>query len=93
MHTHLPQGRRQGNAKGKDTHTGVFCAPASIITMVTTGGDLQPVCLADWLLTGLGQPQINPCFEKKREKSSVLLRKEIMSNLLRKETMNDLLRM
>jgi hypothetical protein len=29
-------------------------------TMVTTGGDLQPGCLADRLLTGLGQPQINP---------------------------------
>ena len=27
--------------------------------MVTMGGDLQPGCLADWLLTGLGQPQIN----------------------------------
>jgi len=24
------------------------------------GGDLQPGCLADRLLTGLGQPQINP---------------------------------
>ena len=24
-------------------------------TMVATGGDLQPVCLADRLLTGLGQ--------------------------------------
>jgi len=22
--------------------------------------DLQPGCLADWLMTGLGQPQINP---------------------------------
>jgi hypothetical protein len=28
--------------------------------MVTMGGDLQPGCLADRLLTGLGQPQINP---------------------------------
>jgi hypothetical protein len=27
--------------------------------MVTMGGDLQPGCLADRLLTGLGQPQIN----------------------------------
>jgi len=26
--------------------------------MVTMGGDLQPGCLADRLLTGLGQPQI-----------------------------------
>jgi hypothetical protein len=30
------------------------------VTMVTMGGDLQPGCLADRLLTGLGQPQINP---------------------------------
>jgi hypothetical protein len=29
-------------------------------TMVTMGGDLQPGSLADRLLTGLGQPQINP---------------------------------
>jgi hypothetical protein len=28
--------------------------------MVTMGVDLQPGCLADRLLTGLGQPQINP---------------------------------
>jgi len=26
--------------------------------MVTMGGDLQPGCLADRLLTGLGQPQM-----------------------------------
>jgi len=32
----------------------------SMVTMVTIGGDLQPGCLADRLLTGLGQPQINP---------------------------------
>jgi hypothetical protein len=31
-----------------------------IVTMVTMGGDLQPGSLADRLLTGLGQPQINP---------------------------------
>jgi hypothetical protein len=31
-----------------------------MITMGTMGGDLQPDCLADRLLTGLGQPQINP---------------------------------
>jgi len=30
------------------------------VTMVTMGGDLQPGCLADRLLTGLGQPQITP---------------------------------
>jgi len=28
--------------------------------MITMGGDLQPGCLADRLLTGLGQPKINP---------------------------------
>ena len=32
----------------------------TMVTMVTMGGDLQPCCLADRLLTGLGQPQINP---------------------------------
>ena len=33
---------------------------ATMVTMVTMGGDLQPGSLADRLLTGLGQPQINP---------------------------------
>jgi hypothetical protein len=28
--------------------------------MITMGGDLQPDCLTDRLLTGLGQPQLNP---------------------------------
>ena len=32
----------------------------TMVTMATMGGDLQPGCLADRLLTGLGQPQINP---------------------------------
>ena len=32
----------------------------TMVTLVTMGGDLQPGCLADRLLTGLGQPQINP---------------------------------
>ena len=32
----------------------------TMVTMVTMGGDLQPGSLADRLLTGLGQPQINP---------------------------------
>ena len=32
----------------------------SFSLMVTMGGDLQLGCLADRLLTGLGQPQINP---------------------------------
>ena len=31
-----------------------------LFSMVTMGGDLQPGSLADRLLTGLGQPQINP---------------------------------
>jgi len=34
--------------------------PDVMVTMVTMGGDLQPGCLADQLLNGLGQPQINP---------------------------------
>jgi hypothetical protein len=29
------------------------------VTVVTIRGNLQPDCLADQLLTGLGQPQIN----------------------------------
>jgi hypothetical protein len=32
----------------------------TLVAMVTMGDDLQPGCLADQLLTGLGQPQINP---------------------------------
>ena len=43
-------------------------APRSMVTMVTMGGDLQPGCLADRLLTGLDQPQINPQAQKEREK-------------------------
>ena len=31
----------------------------TMVAMVTMGGDLQPGSLADRLLTGLGQPQIN----------------------------------
>ena len=34
--------------------------PTTMVTMVTMGGDLQSGSLADRLLTGLGQPQINP---------------------------------
>jgi len=41
---------------------------ARIMIMVTMGGDLQPGCLADRLLTGLGQPQINPYAQKEKEK-------------------------
>ena len=40
----------------------------TMVTMVTIGGDLQPGCLADRLLTGLGQPQINPQAQKEKEK-------------------------
>jgi hypothetical protein len=50
--------------------------------MDTMGGDLQPGCLADRLLTGLGQPQINPKLRKKKKKSVVLLRKEIKNKLV-----------
>jgi len=39
-----------------------------MVTMVTMGGDLQPGCLADRLLTGLGQQQINPLVQKEGEK-------------------------
>ena len=39
-----------------------------MVTMVTIGGDLQPGCLADRLLTGLGQPQINTLAQKEKEK-------------------------
>jgi len=41
---------------------GQSCTPTStvtMVTMVTMGDDLQPGSLADRLLTGLGQPQIN----------------------------------
>ena len=40
-----------------------------MVTMVTMGGDLQPGCLADRLLTGLSQPQINPKAQKEKKKS------------------------
>jgi hypothetical protein len=39
-----------------------------MVTMVAMGGDLQPGCLADRLLTGLCQPQINPQAQKEKEK-------------------------
>jgi len=47
--------------------------------MVTMGGDLQPGCLADRLLTGLGQPQINPKAQKEMENFNVLLEKVTMN--------------
>jgi len=43
-----------------DATTVIAFMPGTIIIMVTMGGDLQPGCLANQLLTGLGQPQINP---------------------------------
>jgi hypothetical protein len=55
---------------------------SSYDSMVTMGGDLQPGSLADRLLTGLGQPQINHKLRKKKKKSIVLLRKEIMNKLV-----------
>ena len=51
-----------------------------MVTIVTTGDDLQPGCLADRLLTGLGQPQIiyklkekekEGCFAEKRNHEQV----------------------
>ena len=39
---------------------GAMVTMVTMVKMVTMGGDLQPGCLADRLLTGLGQPQINP---------------------------------
>jgi hypothetical protein len=62
----------------------IFPAPErkKMVTMVTMGGDLQPGCLADRLLTGLGQPQIIHKLRKKKKKSIVLLRKGIMNNLV-----------
>ena len=53
-----------------------------MITMVTMGGDLQPGCLVDRLLTALGQPQVKPKLRKKEKKCSVLLNKEIMNTLV-----------
>jgi hypothetical protein len=38
------------------------------LQLVTMGSDLQPGCLADRLLTGLGQPQINALAQKEKEK-------------------------
>ena len=38
----------------------VLTMRGSMVTKVTMGGDFQPDCLADRLLTGLGQPQIYP---------------------------------
>jgi hypothetical protein len=29
-----------------------------MVTIVAMRGDPQPGCLADWMLTGLGQPQM-----------------------------------
>jgi len=47
----------------KQTHPGILPvekkARTSCGEVVTMGGDLQPGCLAERLLTLLGQPQIN----------------------------------
>ena len=50
-----------------------------MVTMGTMGNDLQPGCLADQLLTGLGQPQINPKAQKEMENFNVLLEKVTMN--------------
>ena len=51
---------------GNENHSPHYLRKMVImVTMVTMGGDLQPGCLADRLLTGLGQPQINHKLEKK----------------------------
>ena len=39
---------------------GITFTKYTLTLTLTMGGDLQPGCLADRLLTGLGQPQINP---------------------------------
>ena len=44
----------------QDVDTVQKVCECTMVTMVTMGGDLQPGCLADRLLTGLGQPQKNP---------------------------------
>jgi hypothetical protein len=45
---------RVDNSAGKGKPSGMD----KNVAMVTMGGDLQPGCLADRLLTGFGQPQI-----------------------------------
>ena len=49
-----------------------------MVTMGTMGNDLQPGCLADQLLTGLGQPQINPKAQKERKNVCVCYRGTIV---------------
>ena len=61
----MPESEFQKSSSGASNLPGVF---AIMVTMVTIGGDLQPGCLADRLLTGLGQPQINPYAQKEKEK-------------------------
>jgi len=69
MQTRTSCGKRpsEGVCSGREHafHSGHHHQPhinrgIQMVTMVTMGGDLQPGCLADRLLTGLGQPQINP---------------------------------
>jgi len=45
-----------------------FLFPCSMVTIM---GDLQPGCLADWMLTGFGQPQNNPWAQNRKRKSLV----------------------
>jgi hypothetical protein len=60
----VPEGKKKAHketgvtASNKQEHRN--CRAKLMVTMVTMGGDLQPGCMADRLLTGLGQPQINP---------------------------------
>ena len=58
---------------------GGLAAPSAMVTM---GGDLQPGCLDDRLLTGLGQPQINPQAQKEKEKVYCSAEKEFMNKLV-----------
>jgi hypothetical protein len=44
------------------------------MVMITMGGDLQPGCLDERLLTGLGQPQINPKAQKEAKRKSLVFR-------------------
>jgi len=59
-HTHRHTHTHTDTHTHTQTHTHTLGVYATMVTMVTMGGDLQPCCLADRLLTGLGQPQINP---------------------------------
>jgi hypothetical protein len=51
--------RSTGRRKTIKKRMQVVQTPPTWITMVAMGVDLQLICLADRLLTGLGQPHIN----------------------------------